>query len=101
MADGTLAIIGGGGGAPGVGDAAAAAVAVALLRPASNVVLLSTVSIQAVMVKRATITSQGCEAQNSPWARNKRPIIFTANCNVLVQRSLVIILSNKLSSPGS
>lgn len=96
----------GGGASPadvGVAAAvAAAAVTVAVLRPLpgaadSIVVLLSTVSMQAVMVNKATMTSQGCEAQNSPWARNKRPIILT----VLVQRSLVLILSSKLSSPGN
>lgn len=35
---------------------------------------LSTLNMQAVNVINATITSHGCDAQNSPWARNKRPV---------------------------
>lgn len=39
---------------------------------------LSNVIMHAVSVTKATITSQGCDAQNSPCARNNRPtLIFT------------------------
>lgn len=69
--------------APDPDPPAAAAEAVAVPNPllASRVLFLSTVSMQAVMVSRATMTSQGCEAQNSPWARNKRPIMAAARPN--------------------
>lgn len=86
-----LLVIMGGGAASALAEAVAA-----LLRPlaASSVVLLSTVSMQAVMVSRATITSQGCEAQNSPWARNRRPIIFAATCCAVevVQCPVVVVV---------
>lgn len=43
---------------------------------------LSNVIMHAVRVTKATITSQGCDAQNSPCARNNRPTLifhFTHN----------------------
>lgn len=79
--------------------AAAAVAALVLLRPlaCSRVLPLSKVSMHAVIVSRATITSQGCDAQNSPWARNKRPIIFAAAaCSKLVQVSGVDLADTTL-----
>lgn len=60
--------------------------------------VLSTVKMQAVNVSSATITSHGCEAQNSPCARNNRQIMFSINLFLFRHFSLFIYLFIYLSS---
>lgn len=68
---------------------------------------LSTLNMQAVNVINATMTSHGCDAQNSPWARNSRPVftmflIFLLNLlktnQELVSRTLESCLIHEITS---